>query len=653
MSTAARRVVANIAGDIVVGALFPMHEAPDPDKAHRRMCGKIREQYGIQRVEAAFLTIDQINSDDTILPNITLGLEVRDGCWYSPIALEQSIEFIRDAMAAKEEKAARTAAGTALAADRNRISSELFPDSPDDQTSGLLSGSSPLFHLLKTPLSISHQLNASSFTCPATGTVRKKSKNIVGVIGPAGSADSVAVQNLLQLFNMPQIGYSATTRDLSQKNFYNYFLRVVPSDKFQAQVLVDIMRSYNWTYVSTVHTIGTYGSTLFEEFKIVAQSAGICIANINPTTNDVDDDVAFDRVLNYLLKHKDTARIVICFCEGDTARGLLKAIKRNNAAGHLVLVGSDGWADRRDVIKDYEREAIGSITVRINSPYIHSFDDYYFSLHPHNNSRNPWFREFWEQRFNCILPPPGTSISLTDASSSFPATRRRYCTGQESLQEDYKQDTKLAFVMKSIWTMAHGLHNMQRDLCPKSSGLCHAMLPVNGSLLMQYLMNVTFQSGNETISFDENGDPPGKYDIMNFQQTSEFDFKYVHVGSWSSHIPTSAEADFRKPKLKTFRPLRWPQASFSSSSNSSLLSVPESVCSKPCAKGEKKVAPEGAQADARCCWACFPCHEFQYLEDDFTCKDCPLGWWPHEDLVSGEFFARPYFIEALSFCVET
>lgn len=60
----------------------------------------------------------------------------------------------------------------------------------------------------------------------------------------------------MQLFQIPQVGYSATSRDLSDKSRFSYFMRVVPSDYYQAQVMIDIVRHYNWTYVSAVHTDG-------------------------------------------------------------------------------------------------------------------------------------------------------------------------------------------------------------------------------------------------------------------------------------------------------------------------------------------------------------------------------------------------------------
>lgn len=46
-------------------------------EVHERKCGAVREQYGIQRVEAMMHTLDRINADPNILPNITLGCEIR------------------------------------------------------------------------------------------------------------------------------------------------------------------------------------------------------------------------------------------------------------------------------------------------------------------------------------------------------------------------------------------------------------------------------------------------------------------------------------------------------------------------------------------------------------------------------------------------
>lgn len=184
-----RHTVASIPGELVLGILVPVHERPSPKQAQTRTCGAVREQYGIQRVEAAFRTIDSINNDRNILPNITLGIEIRDSCWHSPIALEQSIEFIRDAMAASEQNQARSpgvSPGPAgFAAGSSSSSQQLAaigsPSSPDQPQQPLANSSTTA--AMCAPLLRQQQQQQTS----------KKVKNIVGVVGPASSTDTVQV----------------------------------------------------------------------------------------------------------------------------------------------------------------------------------------------------------------------------------------------------------------------------------------------------------------------------------------------------------------------------------------------------------------------------------------------------------------------------
>lgn len=207
VGASSQRSVARMDGDVIIGALFSVHHQPPAEKVPERKCGEIREQYGIQRVEAMFHTLDKINADPVLLPNITLGSEIRDSCWHSSVALEQSIEFIRDSLISiRDEKDGL-----------NRCL-------PDGQIL-------------------------------PTGRTKKP---IAGVIGPGSSSVAIQVQNLLQLFDIPQIAYSATSIDLSDKTLYKYFLRVVPSDTLQARAMLDIVKRYNWTYVSAVHTEGRH-----------------------------------------------------------------------------------------------------------------------------------------------------------------------------------------------------------------------------------------------------------------------------------------------------------------------------------------------------------------------------------------------------------
>ncbi|XP_078741699.1 metabotropic glutamate receptor 1-like, partial [Lampetra fluviatilis] len=167
----------------------------------------------------------------------------------------------------------------------------------------------------------------------------------------------------------------------------------------------------------------------------------------------------------------------------------------------------DGWADRKEVIAGYETEAVGGITIKLRSADVSWFDDYFLKLQLRNNARNPWFPEFWQHRFQCRLW----------GSPQENRAYKRNCTGNENLQTNYVQDSKMGFVINAIYAMAHGLHRMQRSLCGGHLGLCAAMRPVDGSALLDFLMRTQFRGvSDEDIRFDANGDAPGRVRVLTY-----------------------------------------------------------------------------------------------------------------------------------------
>ncbi|KAL7888750.1 hypothetical protein AOLI_G00037240 [Acnodon oligacanthus] len=523
---AVARSVARMDGDVIIGALFSVHHQPSAERVAERKCGDVREQYGIQRVEAMFHTLDRINADPYLLPNISLGCEIRDSCWHSSVALEQSIEFIRDSLIS-------------------------IRDDSKEGAKWCVDG---------TP---------SSHPPPTK-------KPIAGVIGPGSSSVAIQVQNLLQLFNIPQIAYSATSIDLSDKTLFKYFLRVVPSDTLQARAMLDIVKHYNWTYVSAVHTEGNYGESGMEAFKELAAEEGLCIAHSDKIYSNAGEK-HFDRLLRKLRERLPKARVVVCFCEGMTVRGLLMAMRRRGVSGEFLLIGSDGWADRDEVVEGYEQEADGGITMKLQTEEVKSFNDYFLKLRLDTNTRNPWFAEFWQYRFQCRIP------GHPQENPNF----QKICTGNESLKDNYVQDSKMGFVINAIY----------------------AMDPIDGSKLLEYLLKASFTGvSGEEVYFDENGDSPGRYDIMNLQYVEELGrYDYINVGSW--HEGLLSIDDY---KLMTNR-----------------SEMVRSVCSEPCSKGQIKVIRKG---EVSCCWICTTCKDNEYVQDEFTCKACDLGWWPDDEL---------------------
>ncbi len=98
---AARQV--RMDGDIILGGLFPIHEANAVTVAWRNhsqpsRCGKIKADQGVQRLQAMLYAVDRINKDPSVLGGLTLGVHILDTCSQDTYALEQTLEFIKTAI---------------------------------------------------------------------------------------------------------------------------------------------------------------------------------------------------------------------------------------------------------------------------------------------------------------------------------------------------------------------------------------------------------------------------------------------------------------------------------------------------------------------------------------------------------------------------
>lgn len=77
-------------GDVILGGLMMVHSRED-----LMMCGPIMPQGGIQALEAMLYTLDKINEDSVLLPNITIGAHVLDDCDRDSYGLEMAVDFIK------------------------------------------------------------------------------------------------------------------------------------------------------------------------------------------------------------------------------------------------------------------------------------------------------------------------------------------------------------------------------------------------------------------------------------------------------------------------------------------------------------------------------------------------------------------------------
>lgn len=285
------------------------------------------------------------------------------------------------------------------------------------------------------------------------------------------------------MFQIPQISYASTSAKLSDKSRYDYFARTVPPDFYQAKAMAEILRAFNWTYVSTVASEGDYGETGIEAFEQEARLRNICIATSEKVGRSNAKRSSYEAVVRQLLQ-KPNARVVVLFLRSDDARELLGAATHLNAS--FIWVASDGWGAQESIIKGNEITADGAITLELAAHPIREFNRYFQSLSPLNNHRNPWYKDFWEQKFQC---------SLSTTSHAGAGTVKPPCDPNLAVDDsNFEPESKIMFVVNAVYAMAHALHRMQRTLCANTTRLCEAMRSLDGKRLYRdFLLHVNFR----------------------------------------------------------------------------------------------------------------------------------------------------------------
>ncbi|XP_070568438.1 metabotropic glutamate receptor 3-like [Ptychodera flava] len=520
-------------GDLIIGGLFPLHDYSD-----QRQCTSLRDLGTLLRVESMVYAIEEINNNTDILPNITIGFEIYDTCTREATSLAQILRF---------------------------LPVETF---------------------------------ASTDTCECvtgTGTCTNGSISDVridAVIGTEMSFTTIPAAQLLGLAHIFQISYYATSDDLSSKDRFPYFLRLSPPDKLQVQTMIDLMEFFDWSFVSLVHSDDNYGKNGQKELKAEAEAAGICIAeSLEVSAFMTADD--YDDIVQTLLR-SPKARVLVMFVQVKEANGVLYAIDRANASDHFILIGSDGWAASIDEIEHANRRvAAGVLKINLYSANFQIFEDYFRTLNPSNNAKNPWFDEFWDAYLGCS---DETGVVCSEA----------YGPG-------FSGDNSVSLVIDSVYTFALGWEQMRRDLCTSRDAQCEQLIASqNKSFLMEYMLNLKFEGASGPIAFDENGDLMGKYDIHTIQLVGG-DYQLVKVGIWDS-LGGDNKLNFTDNIAHWYE--RFPDGQ-----------VWPSFCSVPCAPGEITIPREHV-----CCWDCVPCRSNEITTQNATkCTECEPHMWPDED----------------------
>ncbi|KAH9514710.1 Metabotropic glutamate receptor 1 [Bulinus truncatus] len=417
-----------------------------------------------------------------------------------------------------------------------------------------------------------------------------KQYDVVGVIGPMRSENSIAVSLVLGPVKIPQVSFISTSDELSNKELHSYFLRLVPSDKLQIKAMLTFIKSQKWNYVSIVYSSGSYGEFAYNNFKQTAPDFGVCMAAHRRAKLGMSME-DYKEILNDLLQFPN-AKVVIAFLSGEEMTSLFQSVHEMNLSGKFIWIGSDGWSERLTMLpRKYESALYGSFTFFISAPKADEFYAYFDTVRPSNTS-NPWFREFWEWSFDCSF-------------------ENKTCDEAKRISEASKFHHLglVSKVIDTVYVYAHALSALIKGKCSNTT-VDAVRECINGTDLMRYLKNVSFQGYSGYIKFDSHGNLNGSYLVSQIiRGRQQLVTKPVYFID-----PTVDGGQIDQRGLVTWDYFDNPRSEV----------PPASLCSRPCSIGQYRIPKL-----MTCCWECGRCRENEIVfGNKSSCQPCPAFSWP-------------------------
>lgn len=520
-------------GDVYLALLADLH-GQSPSKKCYCMETDIRPS-GLLMLEAFIYTVNQINARLDVLPNITLGYLYGDTC-------STNIAFLAQAKTMLQDSELNYAKGQNL-------------------------------------------------------TVCRKEKGnftILGFIEASGSSSSVTLNPYLGMYDIPSVALFSTSDELSDKDRYPYYLRVVPPDKFQAEGMVAFARHYNWTYVSLLFSEGSYGENGAKQIERITEVEGLCI-DFSHRVSSTADSEEWSYIIKSLEKLPNAKAIFLFMTRRDIAEFFVN-IEQSSLT--RIYIGSDTTAWVSELLNVGLHYALNGVFYLMfptrDDP---EFLKYFYGLGPKTGvNENPWFNDIW-------------TYYLQDNTEAHNFSSLLNTTTTWTHSDFYSK------VIDGVYTYAFAIDSLIQAKCPHATRDLASC--VTGDKLLAYLKNTSFEGLTDHIQFDKNGDMIGQY-IVN-QLSYNGDLKKTPVHTWDvmtksfNNLPNS---------------VNWKL--WQNDNGHYVDGIPVSVCSHPCGPRQFYV-----QLELHCCWECRDCRVNEIVAVNRSmCEPCSLLTWP--DAGTGE-----------------
>ncbi|KAH0626264.1 hypothetical protein JD844_001159 [Phrynosoma platyrhinos] len=429
----------------------------------------------------------------------------------------------------------------------------------------------------------------------------------VAVIGGPNSNICLHMAAILGNYKMPQVGCVQETFELTyapapginnqiQGLFFHWMF---PNGHHQYTGILQLLLHFKWMWIGVIYLNVDSAETFIHDMLPIFIKSGICFDFIEKIhlSSDIAETI-ISGIMMYTVILKSSVNTVVF-------HGEIQSIAHWRILHHFfeseeMSMKKQGivWIMTAEMDftslffqKSWDTDFLhGALSFSVQSKDMPGFKRFVQSRKPFLHKEDGCIMDFWEQAFNCFFP------------TSMVQKTKNVCTEEEKIETlpgsvfETGMTSHSYSIYNAVYAVAYALHAMLLSILkPKIRMHTERWILLNhhSHQLHHFLRSISFNnSAGEVVSFDQNGELVGGFNIINWVTFSNQSFLRVTVG----RIDPNAAPD--KVFAISEDAIVWP----------SIFNQiqPLSLCNDNCHPGYRRTKEEGRPF---CCYNCLPCPE--------------------------------------------